>query len=431
MASSIYVSMLFLVFSFPLSLALPAVPALILPILKNNTAQQYYTTIEMGLPSTYVSAVIDLGAQYVWFNCDGFSSPSYRPIRCGSTKCKRAKGASCFEYCNHSTRPGCTNNTCGVGIRNPFRLLGEDGITVSSTDGKSFMSAFEAPDFLFSCSDSSFSEGVAGGTEGIAGLARTKTALHTQLTSAFKLPNKFALCMPSSSESFPGVIFLGGGSYYIFDHPTENPKDYSKSLISTPLINNPVNTATFAKREPSDEYFIRVKSISVNDKPVLFTSSLLSIDKKGVGGTKLSTITPHTVLHNTIYKALVSEFVRASALKKIKRVKPVAPFGACFSSRTIASSQTGPAVPVIDLVLQDKTSRWRIYGANSMVKVKKDVLCLGFVDGGLEPQTSIVLGGYQLENNLVEFDLTSSKLRFSNSLLLGNVTCSQNRSVGP
>ncbi|KAK3019838.1 hypothetical protein RJ639_004083 [Escallonia herrerae] len=260
------------------------------------------------------------------------------------------------------------------------------------------------------------SQGLASGTKGMAGLARTNTAVHTQLTSAFKLPNKFALCMPSSSKSFPGVVFLGGGSYYIFDHPTENPKDYSKSLISTPLITNPVNTAPIcSKGDPSDEYFVGVKSISVNDQPVPFKTSLLSIDKKGVGGTILSTIIPYTVLHTTIYKAL------ASALKKIKRVPSVAPLGACFSSRTIASSQTGPAVPVINLVLHDKTSRWRIYGANSMAKVKKDVLCLGFVDDGSEPRTSIVLGGYQLENYLVEFDLTSSKFRFSNSLLLANL----------
>ncbi|KAK3002561.1 hypothetical protein RJ639_022044 [Escallonia herrerae] len=277
MASSLSVSMFSLIFFFPLSLALPAVPALILPILKNNKAHQYYTTIQMGLPINYVRAVIDLVGQL-------------RMVQ--------------LRWLHLPTRPGCTNDTCGVFGYNPFENvlasqgLGEDGITVSSTDGKSFMSSFQAPGFQFICSDSSLSQGLASGIKGMA-----------------------------------GVMFLGGGSYYIFDHPTENAEDYSESLISTPLIINP-----------------------------------------------------------------------ASALKKIKRVTSVAPFGACFSSRTIASSQMGPPVPVIDLVLQDKTSRWRIYGANSMVKVKKDVLCLGFVDRGSERLTSIVLGGYQLENYLVEFD---------------------------
>ena len=80
----------------------------------------------------------------------------------------------------------------------------------------------------------------------------------------------------------------------------------------------------------------------------------------------------------------------------------MAPFGACFSSKTIASSMTRPAVPTIDLGLQSKSVYWRIYGANSMVKVKENVLCLGVVDGGLKPRTSIVTGGHQLEDNMLE-----------------------------
>ncbi|KHN03052.1 hypothetical protein glysoja_009918 [Glycine soja] len=40
-----------------------------------------------------------------------------------------------------------------------------------------------------------------------------------------------------------------------------------------------------------------------------------------------------------------------------------------------------PNVSTIDLVLKGGF-QWRIYGANSMVKVAKNVLCLAFVDGG-------------------------------------------------
>ncbi|WRX20186.1 Xylanase inhibitor [Theobroma cacao] len=112
---------------------------------------------------------------------------------------------------------------------------------------------------------------------------------------------------------------------------------------------------------------------------------------------------------------------------KIKRVKPVAPFGACFNSRTIKNSRTGPAVTVLGLVLQSSRVIWRIYGHHSMVKVKKKVMCLGFVDGGSEPTTSIVIGGHQLEDNLLEFDLASSKLGLSSSLLLKNTSSSHYR----
>ena len=154
---------------------------------------------------------------------------------------------------------------------------------------------------------------------------------------------------------------------------------------------------------------------------------MLSVDKKGVGGTKFSTINPYTILHTSIYKAVLKDFVKKAASRKITRVASVAPFGACFSSKTIASTMTGPVVPTIDLVLQSKSVYWRIYGANSMVKVKENVLCLGVVDGGSKPRTSIVIGGHQLEDNMLEFDLASSKLGFNSSLLLHNTNCSHYR----
>ena len=245
-----------------------------------------------------------------------------------------------------------------------------------------------------------------------------------QLANAFELKRKFALCVPSSSQLGLGDIFIGGGPYYMLPYT----KNVSELLITTPLIINPVSTAPiYSVGDPSDEYFIGVNSIKIGGKVVKFKTSLLSIDKKGVGGTKISTINPYTILHTSIYKAVVKDFVNKAASRKITRVASVAPFGACFSSKTIASTESGPGVPTIDLVLQNKSVYWRIYGANSMVKVKENVLCLGFVDGGSRPRTSIVIGGHQLEDNLLEFDLASSKLGFSSSLLLRNTSCSHSR----
>ena len=101
----------------------------------------------------------------------------------------------------------------------------------------------------------------------------------------------------------------------------------------------------------------------------------------------------------------------------------VAPFRACFSSKHIGGTRVGPSVPQIDFVLQSESVFWRIFGANSMVQVSNDVLCLGFVDGGLKPRTSIVIGGHQLEDNLLQFDLATSRLGFSSSLLFRQTTC--------
>ncbi|XP_030922838.1 probable aspartic proteinase GIP2 [Quercus lobata] len=159
--------------------------------------------------------------------------------------------------------------------------------------------------------------GLARGTEGILGVRRTQIALPMQLANAFELERKFALCVPSSSQSGFGVMFFGDGlSYYM-----------------PPL-------------------------------------------------------------------AVIEDFVNKAASRKITRVESVAPFGACFSTK-MASTKTGPAVPTIDLVQQSKSVYWRIYGANSMVKVKENVQCLGVVDGGSKLRASIVIGGhYQLVDNI-------------------------------
>ncbi|KAJ6747287.1 ASPARTYL PROTEASE FAMILY PROTEIN putative-RELATED [Salix koriyanagi] len=128
-------------------------------------------------------------------------------------------------------------------------------------------------------------------------------------------------------------------------------------------------------------------------------------------------------METTIYNAVTDTFIRELAKANVPRVAAVAPFGACFNSKNIGSTRVGPAVPQIDLVLQSKNVYWRIFGANSMVQVKDDVLCLGFVDGGVNPRTSIVIGGHQLEDNLLQFDLAASRLGFSSSLLFTQTTC--------
>ncbi|KAM7466716.1 hypothetical protein LguiB_014278 [Lonicera macranthoides] len=84
-------------------------------------------------------------------------------------------------------------------------------------------------------------------------------------------------------------------------------------------------------------------------------------------------------------------------------------------------------VPYMDLVLQSESVKRKFYEANSMVKVNNTVSCLGIQNGGLNPRTVVVLGGHQLENYILEFDLVSSKLGFNSSLLQMNTSRSHSR----
>ncbi|KAK7292386.1 hypothetical protein RIF29_08164 [Crotalaria pallida] len=426
--------------SFSFALNPPKPNAFILPIEKDPSTYQYSTSIHMGTPPVKLDLVIDLSDRFLWYECgNDYNSSTYTPVRCGTKKCKTAKGTGCINCTKHPLKTGCTNSTCGIDAFNPaagFFVsadIGEDILSsISSTNGARTLSNINVPNFISACvypdkfGVEDLLQGLSKGKKGVLGLARTAISLPTQLAAKYNIARKFALCLPSTSkQNRLGDLFIGGGPYY---YP---PHDASKFLSYTPLVVNPSSTGPIFDNDPSSEYFIDLKSIKVDGKIVNFNTSLLSIVKRGDGGTKLTTEIPYTKLHTNIYKPLINDFVNKAAARKIKRVKAVAPFEACFDSKTIGKSITGPAVPTIDLVLNGGVE-WKIYGSNSLVKVaKKNVLCLAFVDGGLEPTspiaTSIVIGAHQMENNLLELDLVSNKLGFTSSLLLHNASCSHFR----
>ncbi|EYU20616.1 hypothetical protein ABFS82_08G087700 [Erythranthe guttata] len=405
--------------------------AFIFPIKKDGKTNQYYTNIQFGSNSTKLNVVIDLGGNFLWFNSVDYfnAASSYRPILCGSRKCQIADTDGCILCISDLPVPGCTNNTCSDFALNPFTGtlgfsgLGEDALHVRSARGAHVQ--YTVDDFPFQYSDPVLRTGLVGLAAGAVGIGRTGISLQAQLASAFKIREKFALCVPPAGGD--GNLIVGETAYSI---PFE---EISKSsLFTTPLVKNPVSiSGNEVIGNLTHEYFINVKSIKVGSKTVLsLNKTLLSINKKdGSGGTSIRTVRPYTTLHKSIYKALIKAFVRAAASKNIKRVKSVAPLGACFVLKTVTSSKTGPQVPTIDLVMNKKKGVfWRFYGSNSMVRVSKDVTCLAFVEGGINvsgPTTSIEVGGYQMENHLLEFDVASSKLGFSSSLLLHNTTCSK------
>ncbi|KAK4280494.1 hypothetical protein QN277_012115 [Acacia crassicarpa] len=428
MASSTFNSFLFL-FSFAiftlsssLSLSDQSHPFK-LPIQKDPSTNLYYASVGIGTPKENRNLVIDLSGPNLWYDCNThYNSSTYRPVPCESPKCPQAGGC---VGCNGPFRPGCSNNTCGLNIIN---VLGRYIYSGSLGDDVLYLPHLQVPHFLSGCSpsdpdsdtdsDINALENLPKGSSGIIGLARTDLAVPTQLSSIFKRPLKFSLCFPSTNnKGFADMLLTGGGS----------DQDVSKFLKTTPLIVNPVATGPVSvSGVPSYEYFIDVKSVRIGDEVVNLKPSLLAIDKKGNGGTKISTMSPFTELHSSVYKPFLRQFIKQAADRKLKRVASVAPFEACYDSNTINTY----GVPSIDLELQGGV-KWTIQRANSMVLTGKNVECLGFVDAGTEPRmsfvkASIVIGGQQLENNLLVFDLNSSKLSFSSSLLLHNRSCSSN-----
>ncbi|CBI26189.3 unnamed protein product, partial [Vitis vinifera] len=245
--------------------------ALVLPVSKDAASLQYITHINQRTHLVSIPLTLDLGGQFLWVDCDqGYVSSSYRPV---------------LKGCNYSTCVLSPDNTV-TGTATSGEV-GEDAVSIQSTDGSNPGRVVSVRRLLFTCGSTFLLEGLASRVKGMAGLGRSRVALPSQFSSAFSFNRKFSICLSSSTKS-TGVVFFGDGPYHCIG---------------------------------------------------LFSG-------RGFCG----------VLH------------------------------------------------------------WS--------KVSDNVLCLGFVDGGVNPRTSIVIGGRQLEDNLLQFDLATSRLGFSSSLLSRQTTCS-------
>ncbi|KAI0530683.1 hypothetical protein KFK09_000230 [Dendrobium nobile] len=424
MASWILYLLPVILFAYPSSAARPQ--ALVTPLTKDPQTLQYLARFNQRTPSIPLNLVVDLGGRYLWVDCDShYVSSTYHPTPCHSSLCSLESSEYFCDYCFSSPRIGCKDNTCGVWPDNPFARtnnpgeLGVDALSLFSTDGSNPSFPISDPSFLFSCAPGFLTRGLAAGASGIAGLGRTRAAPPSQLAAKFSFRRRFALCLPSTQRGTSGALFFGPGPYNFLPGI-----DASQSLLYTPLLSNPVSIAgSYSAGEPSYEYFIGVTAIKVGDTVLSLNKTLLTIDKKtGYGGTKISTAVPYTTLETSIYKSLTSAF--AAALANVTRVAAVAPFEFCYDAKGFGSTRVGPAVPAVNLVLQSEAVYWTIFGANSMVEAADGVLCLAFVEGGRRTMTSIVIGGFQLEDNLVEFDLGYSRVGFSSTLLFRRTTCS-------
>ncbi|EEE63670.1 hypothetical protein OsJ_18488 [Oryza sativa Japonica Group] len=382
--------------------------AVLLPVSKDDATQQYVTMFRQRTPQAPLKAVLDLAGATLWVDCEaGYVSSSYARVPCGSKQCRLAKTNACATSCDGAPSPACLNDTCGG-------FPGEHGHARQHQRQRHHRRAVPAhhlppgPGAAF-----------AAGATGMVSLSRARFAFPTQLAATFRFSRKFALCLPPAAAA--GVVIFGDAPYVF-----QPGVDLSKSLIYTPLLVNPVSTGGVStKGDKSTEYFVGLTRIKVNGRAVPLNTTLLAINKKGVGGTKLSTVTPYTVLETSIHKAVTDAFAAETSM--IPRVPAVAPFKLCYDGSKVAGTRVGPAVPTVELVFQSEATSWVVFGANSMVATKGGALCLGVVDGGVASETSVVIGGHMMEDNLLEFDLVGSRLGFSSSLLFRQTTCNNFR----
>ncbi|KAM3358066.1 hypothetical protein BC332_02738 [Capsicum chinense] len=399
---------------------------LYIPVTKEASTLQHIIEVGQRTPLVPIKLLVHLGGRSLWVDCtnsSSYKSSTYKSAVCNSTQCFMSKSHGCGNCKFRSQlQPGCNNNTCYIWGENPLintyidhAEVAEDVLTIGSTPGV----RVTWPRFIFTCLiDPDMVRLLANGVTGTAGFGHESLiSIPNQLALDPRFTRTFGMCLSSSTRS-RGVIFIGSGPYNVY-----KPKkvDIPKDIVYTKLITNKRGFLL------SDEYYFQISSIRVAGQDVPLNKTLLSINNKehGTGGTKISTAMPFTILHTTYYDVVKTAFIKALP-KNVTLVEPppMSQFGDCFSSENIKNSNVGPDVPVIDIVLYKPSAFWRIYGANSVVQVTKDVMCLAFVRQDQRWNPTIVIGAHQLEENLLVFDLPRKKIGFGSSLKLQQASCS-------
>ncbi|TMW88441.1 hypothetical protein EJD97_018564 [Solanum chilense] len=396
---------------------------LFLAVKKDPISLQHISEIQQRTPLVPLKLSIHLAGDSVWVDCEkGYSSSSYKAAHCKSSQCKLASTTLCGDCLVGLVErgPGCNKDACYNTIENPLVQIltrgeiAQDVLTIKSINGSFVGPVATIPKYIFSCAGSYVTQDLGKDVKGTIGFGhQSAVSLPVQLASAFKFTRKFAICLSSSTER-NGIIFIGN-SPYLFN----GGFDASRDLIYTPILTSPYDVVRDKK---ISEYYITVSSISINGKNVPINKTLLSLEKQG--GTSISTGLPYTMLASSIYKAVTEAFVNEMP-KEVRSVAPVEPFTTCFNSRDIGMSRLGFNAPEINIGLHKKNMHWTITGANSLVKVNEDAVCLAFVERLTRDWgEAIIIGTYQMQDNLVEFDIYRRRIGFSDSLFFRQTMCS-------
>ncbi|CAM0884788.1 unnamed protein product [Alopecurus aequalis] len=382
---------------------------LVTAITKDAATSLYTVPIKSGRP-----LVLDLSGPIVWTTC----SPGHGTLGCNSVACMlahRFHPPSCPHtgygkpYDDNPYSCKCTAHPHNpvAGDTAPSGDMTRSTLSANATDGRNPLGpvSFTA---VTSCAPDSLLAKLPAGAVGVAGLGRSALAFPAQVARKQSVPNTFALCLPSAGT---GVGIFGGGPLFLI--PPERPA-ITSALADTPL----------RKYRESPGYFISAsRGIAVNQAQV-------PPDPYVPLAIGLSSTIRYTELRADVYRPFIRAFDQAMGQNARVPPEPYAPFELCYDSSKLFSTRLGYGVPQVDLML-DGGANWTVFGGNSMAQVDGHTACFAFVEmkegkkwyGG-RAAPAVVIGGFQMEDNLVVFDEDKQRLGFSGLLTGRGFSCS-------
>ncbi|KAJ1287020.1 hypothetical protein BS78_03G398200 [Paspalum vaginatum] len=384
-----------------LALARPASCAadpVLFPVAKDPATSLYTIPIRDG-----ANHLVDLAGPLLWSTCASDHLPA--PFSCNSTACRHANAYSA-PTCRIAGHP-CSRSRrqCKAFPYNPLTgrcaaaSLVHTRLVANTTDGRNPLSQVSVR-AVGACAPRALLAPLPKDVAGVAGLADAGLALPAQVAVSHRVANRFLLCLPRRGE---GVAVFGEGPFFLrlFLDPETSSGDLTSTLVFTPL----------RARKGNPLYYLPVQGVAVNQAQVP-----LPADALATGGVVLCTRVPYTALRPDVYRPLVDAFDRALARDDAK-VPAVAPFDLCYRSSMLGNTRLGYAVPDVTLMLEGGRN-WTFVGSSSMVDVNGQTACLAFVEmRGVKPGdpsfAAVVVGGFQMEDHLLQFDLEKQQLGFA------------------
>ncbi|KAF8648712.1 hypothetical protein HU200_064766 [Digitaria exilis] len=394
-----------LVLAWPASCADPV----LFPVAKDAATSLYTIPIRDG-----ANHVIDLAGPLLWSTCAADHLPA--KFTCQDKECKLAATAYRPPSC-HVGGQQCTQQQqrCAAYPYNPVTRrcaaarLAHTRLVANTTDGANPLRQVSVR-AVAACAPRKLLARLPRDAAGVAGLAASGLALPAQVAASQRVAGKFLLCLPRNAGG-EGVAIFGGGPLFLMTStapPVEVASDFTSSLTYTPLVS----------RRGSSSYYLPVTAIAVDTVQVSLPKDALA------GGVVLGTTAAYTELRPDVYGPVVGAFDRTlrRSWNNTKRVAAVAPFELCYDSKTLPGpTRIGWLVPEIVLVLEGgRKTNWTFGGLNTMVDVNGfTAACFGFVkmkpekNGGYGGKPAVVLGGFQMEDHVLHFDLEKRRLGFA------------------
>lgn len=355
---------------------------------------------------------MDTASDFVWFpcttkylcsNCSASSSssnsiPTFIPKSSSTARVLGCLNPKC-DWIHSKTSPksrcqDCQSPTNCKQICPPYLIL----YGLGSTGGLALvetlaMSNKKVPNFLVGCSIFSSQQ-----PAGIAGLGRGLTSLPSQLGV-----KKFSYCLVS--HRFDDT---GKSSNLVLDFTAS---EKAADLSHTPLLKNPV---VAGKNVLSVYYYVGLRKITVGRQKVKIPYKYLTPDSNGNGGSIVDSGTTFTYMNRGVFEPVLNAFVKqVKGIPRTESIEMITGLRPCYN----ISGHKTVSLPELKLHYKGGAEMALPLANYFSIAGEADVICLTMItDSAFGPELSagpsIILGNFQMQNFLVEFDLKNEKFGF-------------------